>query len=148
MAANHGGAIDEAHRRIIAVIQPVLKRYGFGLAGGNALRAHGLSHRPTRDINVFTPTEGAVSRAVPEVERALRDAGFEARATGGSMTGLVHDWDEWTARWNVTAGERRARRQPEHGRKTRPAERASPGNQGGEDRSLRPEAAMSHSLPR
>ena len=45
-------------------------------------------------------------------------------------------------------GDRKARRQPDHGRKTRPAERASPGDQGGEDRSLRPEAAMSYSLPR
>jgi hypothetical protein len=107
MAADHDGAIDETHRRIIAVIQPVLERYGFGLAGGNALRVHGLSHRPTRDINVFTPTEGAVTQAVPEVERALRDAGFEARATGAAMSGLVRDWDEWTARWTVTAGERR-----------------------------------------
>jgi IS605 OrfB family transposase len=35
--------------------------------------------------------------------------------------------------------DRKARRQPDHGRKTRPAERASPGTQGGEDRSLRPE---------
>ena len=108
MAADHGGAIDETHRRIIAVIQPVLERYGFGLAGGNALRVHGLSHRPTRDINVFTQTEGAVTQAVPEVERAdCGDAGFEARATGAAMSGLVRDWDEWTARWTVTAGERR-----------------------------------------
>jgi IS605 OrfB family transposase len=45
-------------------------------------------------------------------------------------------------------GDRKARGQPGHGRKTRPAERASPGNQGGEDRSLRPEAATSYSLPR
>lgn len=44
--------------------------------------------------------------------------------------------------------DRKARRQPHHGRKTGPAERASPGNQGGEDRSHRPEAAMSYPLPR
>ncbi|MGH3195731.1 MAG: nucleotidyl transferase AbiEii/AbiGii toxin family protein [Streptosporangiaceae bacterium] len=107
MAADHGGAIDETHRRIIAVIQPVLELYGFGLAGGNALRVHGLSSRPTRDINMFTPTEGAVARAVPQVEGALRAAGFDARATGGQMAGLVRDWDEYAARWIVTAGERR-----------------------------------------
>ncbi len=107
MAAGHGGVIDETHRRIIAVIQPVIERYGFGLAGGNALRVHGLSHRPTRDINMFTPTEGAVALAVPQVEAALRAAGFGARATGRDMTGIVRDWDDWTARWIVTAGERR-----------------------------------------
>lgn len=45
-------------------------------------------------------------------------------------------------------GDRKARGQPHPGRKTRPAERASPGHQGGEDRSHRPEVAMSYSLPR
>jgi IS605 OrfB family transposase len=38
-------------------------------------------------------------------------------------------------------GTRQARGQPDNGRKTRSAERASPGNQGGEDRSHRPETA-------
>jgi len=109
MATDHGGAIDETHRRIIAVIQPVLARYGFGLAGGNALRVHGLSDRLTRDINMFTATEGAVTQAVPQVEAALQDAGFGARATGADsvMVELVRDWDDYTARWIVTAGERR-----------------------------------------
>jgi hypothetical protein len=46
---------------------------------------------------------------------------------------------------NRKPGDRKARRQPDHGRKTGPAERASPGDQGGEDRSLRPEAAMPYS---
>jgi hypothetical protein len=45
-------------------------------------------------------------------------------------------------------GTRQAQRQLDHERKTRPAQRGSPGNQGGEDRSLRPEAAMSYPLPR
>lgn len=107
MATGRGDAIDETHRRIIAVIQPVLDRYGFGLAGGNALRVHGLSSRPTRDINMFTSAEGAVARAVPQVEAALQAAGFGAKATGTDMAQLVRDWNEYTARWIVTAGERR-----------------------------------------
>ncbi|MGH3188316.1 MAG: nucleotidyl transferase AbiEii/AbiGii toxin family protein [Streptosporangiaceae bacterium] len=107
MTAGPGNAIDETHLRIIAVIQPVLEQLGFGLAGGNALRVHGLSNRPTRDINMFTPTEGAIAKAVPLVEQALRAAGFDARATGSQMTGLVRDWGDYTARWIVTAGERR-----------------------------------------
>ncbi len=46
-------------------------------------------------------------------------------------------------------GDRKARGQPPaQGRKTRPAEWASPGHQGSEDRSRRPEVAMSYSLPR
>jgi hypothetical protein len=107
MAAGNGALIDETHRRIISVIQPVLARYGFGLAGGNALKAHGLSRRVTRDVNAFSAREGAIKQAVPEVERALRNAGFEARPTAGAGAGLVRDWDDWTARWTVTAGDRR-----------------------------------------
>ncbi len=53
-----------------------------------------------------------------------------------------------TGQRNRKPGDRKARGRPDPGRKTRPAERASPGHQGGEDRSLRPEAAMCYSLPR
>ena len=45
-------------------------------------------------------------------------------------------------------GDRKAPGQPHPVQKTRPAERASPGDQGSEDRSRRPEVAMSYSLPR
>lgn len=107
MTTDDGAPIDETHRRIISVIQPVLERYGFGLAGGNALRVHRLSHRPTRDINCFSERQGAIKQAVPEVEAALQNAGFEARATGGAGAGLIRDWDDWNARWTVTAGDRR-----------------------------------------
>jgi len=108
MAARPGGpAIDETHRRIIAVIQPVLDQYGFGLAGGNALRVHGLSSRATRDINMFTPTQGAVAQAMPQVESALRAAGYEVRPPAEPALQIVRDWDEWVARRIVTAGGRR-----------------------------------------
>lgn len=56
---------------------------------------------------MFTPTEGAVALAVPQVEAALQAAGFEARATECDMAGMVRDWRDWTARWTVTAGDRR-----------------------------------------
>jgi hypothetical protein len=101
-----GGAIDEAHRRIIAVIQPVLEKYGFGLAGGNALRVHGLSTRPTRDVNMFTAREGAIKPAVPEVEAALRAAGFEAKFDNRGNH-LIRDYDDYDAQWLVTVGGRR-----------------------------------------
>jgi len=109
MADEHGGAIDEideAHRRIIDTIQPVLAKYGYGLAGGNALRVHGLTSRPTRDVNMFSPREGAITPAVPEVEAALRAAGFAAEFDnrGGH---LWRDYDEYDAQWLVTVGGRR-----------------------------------------
>ncbi|MGH3205939.1 MAG: nucleotidyl transferase AbiEii/AbiGii toxin family protein [Streptosporangiaceae bacterium] len=106
MAAGHGGAIDDAHRSIIEVIQPVLAKYGYGLAGGNALRVHGLSTRPTRDVNMFTSREGAVKPAVPEVEAALRAAGFDVEFDnrGGHF---ARDYDDYDAQWLVTVGDRR-----------------------------------------
>lgn len=107
MAANPADAIDETHRRIIQVIRPVIEQYGFGLAGGNALRAHGLSSRPTRDINMATRTEGAISRALPRVEAALRAAGFDVRPTGTWMSEVVSDAADYTARLVVTAGGKR-----------------------------------------
>jgi hypothetical protein len=105
MADDQGGAIDEAHRRIITVIQPALEKYGFGLAGGNALRVHGLSTRPTRDVNMFTPREGALTRAVPEVEAALLAAGFKAEFD--TRGGLTRDYDDYDAQWLVTVDSRR-----------------------------------------
>ena len=45
-------------------------------------------------------------------------------------------------------GDRKARGQPQRRQKTRPAERASPGDQATQDRSGPPEAAMPYSLPR
>jgi IS605 OrfB family transposase len=76
------------------------------------------------------------TRPADRRERAANSAVRPAPASAGL-----------TGQRNRKPGDRKARRQPDHGRKTGPAERASPGNQGGEDRSLRPEAAMSYRLP-
>jgi len=110
MATGPGGAaideIDEAHRRIIDVIQPVLAKYGYGLAGGNALRVHRLSTRPTRDVNMFSPREGAIKPAVPEVEAALKAAGFDAEFDSRGRH-LAGDYDDYDAQWLVTVSGRR-----------------------------------------
>ena len=50
----------QAARIVLAAIAPV----GFALAGSGAIREHGLIHRPTHDIDLFTP---AVPRPPSEV---------------------------------------------------------------------------------
>jgi hypothetical protein len=74
-------------------------------------------------------------------DRQQRAANSAVRPTPAPAAGLA-------GQRNRKPATRKARGQPGHGRKTQPAERASPGNQGGEDRSRRPEAAKPHSLPR
>ncbi len=107
MADEPGGAsaIDQDHLRIIDVIAPVLRKYGYGLAGGNALRVHRLTSRPTRDVNMFTSREGSVKPAVPEVEAALQAAGYDAKFDdrGGHLT---RDYDDYNAQWLITVAGR------------------------------------------
>jgi Nucleotidyl transferase AbiEii toxin, Type IV TA system len=45
------------------------------LGGGNALLAHGIITRPTRDVDLFTDQEHGVEAAAEEAQAALRAAG-------------------------------------------------------------------------
>ena len=54
----------------------VAQRYGFALGGGHALIAHGIVHRPTEDIDLFTDRDGAVQAAVSIVADGMRQAGY------------------------------------------------------------------------
>jgi hypothetical protein len=56
----------------------VAGRHGFALGGGCAWVAHGVVHRPTEDVDLFTDTEGGVRSATAVVLAALRDAGLAA----------------------------------------------------------------------
>ena len=49
----------------------------FALAGGAALIARGDVDRKTRDLDYFSPNVAEIHSFVPEVESALRSAGFE-----------------------------------------------------------------------
>jgi hypothetical protein len=56
--------------------------WGFALGGGRALIAHGLSDRPTEDVDLFTVDETAVRPAAEAVMDALAAAGFSAWEVG------------------------------------------------------------------
>lgn len=70
-------------REITSEVLAVCSDRGFVLAGGGALREHGLTARPTEDIDLFTNTLDA------ENFQAARDAVVERLQESG---------------WNVTIG--------------------------------------------
>jgi hypothetical protein len=46
--------MDAVHLRLAEIGLRVAGRYGFALAGGYAVQAHGILERPSEDVNLFT----------------------------------------------------------------------------------------------
>jgi hypothetical protein len=71
--------VDLFHERLAQVGLSALAGYGFALAGGYAVQAHGLLERPSEDVDLF-PTMAA-EQAFPEAVRAAiaayRTAGLD-----------------------------------------------------------------------
>lgn len=57
----------------------VAAEYGFALAGGYAVQAHGMGHRPSGDVDLFTSWEQRTvfTQAVAKVVQALRAHGYQ-----------------------------------------------------------------------
>jgi hypothetical protein len=47
--------VDPVHHRLAKIGLTAAQRYGFALAGGYAVQAHGILERPSEDIDLFTP---------------------------------------------------------------------------------------------
>lgn len=72
-------AADDLQRRVTELLLNALDGTGFVLAGAGAIRAHGLTDRPTEDIDLFAGpliSEADFAAAVVAAERALVDAGY------------------------------------------------------------------------
>jgi Nucleotidyl transferase AbiEii toxin, Type IV TA system len=97
--------LDGLQREVAAIALRVAARYGFALAGGNALMAHGLISRMTLDVDLFSDQETGVVAAAGAVEDALREAGFqtERRDTAGGLEDLFEGMGEGLAEWIITA---------------------------------------------
>lgn len=97
--------INDFHRRVAAVALRAAARYGFALAGGNALMAHGVVDRMTEDVDLFTDREAGVTAAADAVESALHGAGLEAerRDRTAGLTDIFPGMDEGLAEWLVGA---------------------------------------------
>jgi hypothetical protein len=70
--------VEELHARIAAVELAAVGPFGFALAGGYAVQVHGLLHRRSDDVDLFTDRLDPVSfaRAVRAAVAAYREAGF------------------------------------------------------------------------
>lgn len=67
---------DDFYREVARVALSVAGRHRFVLGGGVAWAAHGLTFRPTEDVDLFADVEGAAAAAAAGVRAALEAAGF------------------------------------------------------------------------
>jgi hypothetical protein len=97
--------ISGLQREVATIALRVAARYGFALAGGNALMAHGVIDRPTEDVDLFSDQETGVAVAADAVEAALRAAGFTAERQDGvnDLGDLFEGMGEGLAEWLVTS---------------------------------------------
>jgi hypothetical protein len=96
--------IRELHGQVAVIALRAAAQYGFALGGGNAFLAHGLTNRPTQDVDVFSDEEDGVAAAAGAVESALRAAGFgtERRDQAG-LADIFEGLGEGLAEWIVSA---------------------------------------------
>ncbi|MEN3612706.1 nucleotidyl transferase AbiEii/AbiGii toxin family protein [Plantactinospora sp. ZYX-F-223] len=75
--------MDPAQLRLAEIGLRVAARYGFALAGGFAVQAHGILDRPSEDIDLFTAWErrDEFAAAVDAVIDGYRDGGYSVEVT-------------------------------------------------------------------
>lgn len=75
--------MDPSHLRLAEIGLRVAARYGFALAGGYAVQAHGILERPSEDVDLFTDWErrGDFAAAVEAVVDGYRAAGYAVEVT-------------------------------------------------------------------
>lgn len=99
--------VRELHRQVAFVALTAAARYGFALAGGNALILHKISDRYTQDVDLFTDSgQQAVQEASAAVEAALAAAGFQAEKTPNDSAELIEIFGyepPGLAEWTVTS---------------------------------------------
>jgi Nucleotidyl transferase AbiEii toxin, Type IV TA system len=84
--------MDPFHERLARVALDVAASYGFALAGGYAVQAHGFLDRPSADVDLFAEASAQFdfSEAVNAVIAAYRRDGLEADAEVRSSFILGH----------------------------------------------------------
>jgi hypothetical protein len=74
--------LDGDHRALVEAVLPVCSRYGLAVAGGYAVKAHGLVERPSEDIDFATGTAAPVEQVVDALASGYRTAGFAVQVLG------------------------------------------------------------------
>ncbi|MFI7640906.1 nucleotidyl transferase AbiEii/AbiGii toxin family protein [Nonomuraea sp. NPDC049400] len=65
--------------RLLHAVMPVCDRYGLVLAGGYAIKAHGFTDRPSKDLDFATAEEMPLPEVAAGILGAFHDAGLSAR---------------------------------------------------------------------
>jgi len=71
-------------RQVTTLVLQTVGSAGFALAGSGAIREHGITDRPTRDVDLFTTTAtrpSAFAAAVTDAEDALTSQGYRVTRT-------------------------------------------------------------------
>jgi hypothetical protein len=74
----------EHQRRVTALLLQSIGPAGFALAGSGAIREHGITNRPTQDVDLFatsTTSPDSFQQALERAEQTLRDAGLSFTRT-------------------------------------------------------------------
>ncbi|MFJ6562935.1 hypothetical protein ACIQMV_24305 [Streptomyces sp. NPDC091412] len=74
--------VGEVRRRLLGDLLAVGAPYGLALAGGDAVRAHGLVDRPGRDVDVATESPVGTGDIVAAVRAGLEERGWRVRTSG------------------------------------------------------------------
>jgi hypothetical protein len=93
-----GELIDDVHRDVARIVLHAIGEHQaassrFGLAGGNALSAHGLLNRPTEDVDVALGTLDRFAEAVSAAGAALAGSGYTVQEVG-KLSGWEGEDDE------------------------------------------------------
>lgn len=96
--------VSDLHQQVASIALTAAARHGFALGGGNALLAHGLTTRPTQDVDLFTDQEHGVEAAAAGVEAALAAAGLqvERQSDTAGLADLFPGMGEGLAEWTIT----------------------------------------------
>jgi hypothetical protein len=100
----------EYQARVARVALAAASGYGFALAGGQALIAHGVVSRPTSDIDLFTDRDDGVRNAAETVVAALARAGFDVTEIAETAE-LFDGFDHSLAEFDVQSADEAVRLQ-------------------------------------
>ena len=78
--------MDPFHERLARVALDAAATYGFALAGGYAIQAHGFLDRPSADVDLFAEASAELNfpEAVDAVVAAYQRDGLDARTEAQS----------------------------------------------------------------
>ena len=80
--------LDGDHKALVDAALPVCARYGLAVAGGYAVKAHGLVQRPSEDIDFATETATPMEEIVAALAAAYRTVGTPRQSIKIAAFGL------------------------------------------------------------